>query len=264
MILAMKSLRKSYGKKYRPLVLSLGRGLGACLSAWFFIWVMGCSSAPSDQKQVEPEVSLKADRSSVEELRKDIPPEKRKANDELRVILQLFVEAKESPERIREKYNQLNQREREKFRRESQHARDLFNRQEKKNRDAFNSEMKNERESLTAKKISGDERKHFFDDLEEKRRDFNNDERTKRDDFNTDMRQKNDDFNALMRDRDQDFNEKYRAYSVRYSEIQNAKREHSPLAPPPLAPTSRGVQPPGAKPEPGNPLFSPDTEQGDQ
>ncbi len=189
------------------------------------------------------DVSLKDDQKSIDELRQNIPPEKRKENDELKATMALFGEVKEAPQRIRDRYQRIVQREREKFRRDSQRERETFDREEKKKREEFNESIKKQREDFDPKKVDRDEKKKFFDGLDQKRRDFNADEHTRRDDFNRDNKQKNDDFNALMRERDQEFNEQYRAYSTRYNDWQKeikAKADAAKKAGERTAPRSNG------------------------
>lgn len=257
----MKSLQTSEGKNFRA-VSRFG-----CLIA--IIALCACSvSTKHDQDAGDPsvrpdnasaadssagsgDISLKDDHKSIEELRKNIAPEKRKENDELKAIMTYFGEVKELPQRIRDRFQRLMQRDRERFKRESERSRDEFNRDEKKRRDDFNAKVKKARDDFDSKKAGRDDKKRFFDDLEQQRRDFSADERTRRDDFNRDLKQKYDDFNAQARDREQEFNEQYRAYTTRFNDVQKElKRKHEQREHPAQAPSA-------AEPK-GNSLFQND------
>lgn len=261
----MKSLQKSDGKKFLSfgratevlLVFSLGATLAACAVTTRHDQEpkVAPTAEAGDGGSTNAEVSLAGDRGSVEELRKNIPPAKREANDDLRAVLSLFGEVKVPPEKIRDRYQRIIQREREKFRRDNQREREAYDRDEKKRRDEFNNKIKAEREDFNPKRYSNDDRKKFYDDLEQKRRDFNADEHTKRDDFNASVKEKSDDFNSQMRDRDQEFNEQYRAYTLRYNdwqkEIKNkaSGQSNGAINVPKVHP-----RPPG---EEGNSMFAP-------
>jgi hypothetical protein len=247
MILGMKSLQTSYGKKF---LIGFGAAIMVCLSSC-------ATETKHDQGTNGDEVSLKDDRRSVEELRKNIPEEKRKENDELKEILSMFGTVKEEPSRIQDRYQRATQRMREKFHRDTERERQNFDRNEKKQRDDFNRKMTDEKDKFTNSKPSSEDRKRFFDDQEQKRRDFNEDERTKRDDFNRDAREKADDFNSTMHDKDQEFNDEYRAYNTRYIQWKNEQREKREA--PPVTPRTAPGQQGG-----GNSMFAPGTQDDGQ
>lgn len=216
----MKSLQKSDGKIFRPVILTIQ--WMAIASLWMS--GAGCSTRTVRDQHPEAEISLKDDQRSIEELRKNIPEEKRKANDELKSILNDFGQIKEPPERIRDRFQRMSDRQRDKFRRDGQRERDLFDRAEKKRRDEFNEKMTQQREEFNSRHVSNDDRKKFYEDLEQRRRDFNADERTQRDDFNRETKQRSDDFNTDMHDRTIDFNERYRDYVLKYQEAQKGSK----------------------------------------
>ena len=111
----MNSLRKSVGKYFH---------FGA--HGLVLITLVGCatskqSSRPGEaSRQVKDalsgEISLKSDRAALEELRKDIPEQKKQSNDELALVLELFGTVKLPPSEVQGKYQIAMQKRREIFR----------------------------------------------------------------------------------------------------------------------------------------------------
>ena len=66
----------------------------------------------------ESEVSVAGDQQSIEELRKNIPPEVRDRNDTLKMILSLMGEVKVHPQKVRQKFNKFQRKRRTKFQKE--------------------------------------------------------------------------------------------------------------------------------------------------
>jgi len=205
----MKSLPMSVGKKF----------LWASL-----VVIVGCAQAPSTSTVVSTsgETSLSDDQKKIEEMRKGIPPEKRKQNDELKAVLELFGEVRQPPEQIRDKYQRIMQRAQDEFRHRTQKEREEFDRNERKTRDKFMADLKSEREEFDRKKHDSEKRKSFYDDQDSRRRSFNATERDKRDDFNTRARQVSDDFRSDAHEKELEFTSQYRAYTQRYNDWKKA------------------------------------------
>jgi hypothetical protein len=235
MLIDMKSLQTSYGKNYLSHVLlslfiaslaqvSIGCGGGiktrSDLSPTAENSLDNSSGSKTTKTESTPvlETSLKSDNAVIEELRKNIPEEKRKDNDELKEILSLTGEVKDPPARIREKFMRTIQRMRDTHRRESQKMRQTFSDNERKNRDAYKRKSDAERKEFNDDKQSKEDRKEFYDRQDQTRKDFFAEERDKRNIFNSDMRSREDEFSNMIRDRQQDFNLEIRAYEIRYKE----------------------------------------------
>ena len=215
----MKSHLKSVGK--------------FCLAGLAIVlFITGCALSTerqvknqSDSDMSDADVSLKSDRAEIEKLRKSIPEDRRKRNDELKSILHFFGEVRLPPETIQEKYERMFEHERDKFDHEKEKAREKFDRQEQKERDAFEKKLKDERREYLKGHHSSNEREQFFSDQEDKREAFNNDELEKRDEFDSAWREKTDDFNSDMNDKRQEFMEQFRDYTVRYKAWKKSLRD---------------------------------------
>lgn len=226
----MNLLRKSWGKFC---LLSVGLALTGLTTAG----LTGCASGfqvsdiekkPAVAPQLTPpilapdkltyETSLTEDKNKIEDLRKDIPIEKRNDNDELREILSYMGEVSEPPRKIRDKFYRITQRVRSTHRKEVQRIRANFNKDEKSYRDQFYTKLKNEREDFLRRKVSREERKIFFDEQDARRREYAADERDRRHQFTSDLKSKEDDFNHAMREKINEFNQVHRVYSQKYDE----------------------------------------------
>lgn len=219
----MNSHQKSVGKIFRSssaftLFLLGSLSLG---------WVTSC--APLQNRAASgaanSEVSLTSDQKAVEDLRKNVPPEKRKENDELAIILSLMGEIKLEPSTIREKYDRLMRKRREDFRRTQQKEREVYSREERKRREEFLATQKKERDAFKARKADREATQNFFAEQELKRKDFFANEREKRSEFESSSREKNNDFNANMREWQQTFTQELRVYSQRHREWKKANQE---------------------------------------
>lgn len=191
-------------------------------------------SAPTGQdEEVSVETTLNNDKKTLEELRKNIPPERRQENDQLKEILSLMGEVKDNPSKIRERFNRTTQRMRNSERNSVQRIRKDFNTQEKKRRDEFFKKLKNDREDFKSSKNDREARKRFYEDQDSARREFNADERDKRSQFNADLKLKSDDFSAMMREKNNEFTQELRAYTQRYNDYQKElkNKKISPIVP---------------------------------
>ncbi len=116
------------------------------------------------------EVSLADDRDAIEDLRKTIPEERRRENDELREILNLTAEVKEQPSYIREKFNRSVQRVSEQHRRQISKERSEFNKKENEKREQFKGLSKERKKDFQKSKNSREESKEFYENEDQARR----------------------------------------------------------------------------------------------
>lgn len=175
------------------------------------------------------EISLKEDRSSVEQYRQNVPAEKKQENDELALLLNLTGELKEKPERIRERFQTVSRKKRDEFRKKSKKLRDDFTREEAKTRDEFLRKMKNEREDFKKTKVDRQANAEFYNEQERNRREFQADQKDKRQEFESAMRAKSTEFDEYMREKTRDFNEQIRLYSQRYQDkLKEEKQKKDP------------------------------------
>lgn len=191
-----------------------------------------CQSAPErvDEKQTEPlipnEFSLKEDRSQFDELRKEIPDEIRRENDELAFVRSLMADGDTEPGKIRDRYYKAVRDRREKFNKAQRKLREEFSKRERSARESFLKSLKAEREQfmkrVKARKASHQERKDFFDEIEARRRDFFNDQRDNRNDFEARATEQRRAFDAYINERNQIFNQELREYTALYNERRKA------------------------------------------
>lgn len=223
----MKSVVTSVGKKFLFLVF--------CSA---FVSVLALTSCSSGQKsgsdrenpakladQLDEEVSLKADREKLAELRKDIPKEQKVFNDELAMDLELLTKAEKKPTRIRSEFQRQVSRLRNNFRKKSTRIRKDFRDTQKKQRDEFLKKLKEDRELFSSKKPEREKTKAFYAKQDVERKDFFAEQKDQRKDFDSKMRQKSKDFNANMRERVRQFEEQLRLYKKNYSAKQKEERE---------------------------------------
>jgi hypothetical protein len=197
------------------------------------IFVAGCAGAPEKvreqdrqtvKQELSEEMSLKADRESLEDLRKEIPEETRRKNDELALYLQLMKQGTEQPQVVRAKFQILVQKRRTSFRDKVTRLRDTYHREETKRREEFLSDQKAKRESFQARKHDSKANREFFSDQDRDRRSFFADERDRRQNFESEVRAQSKDFESYMREKTNEFNEQYRLYSKKFSERPKEKK----------------------------------------
>lgn len=169
-------------------------------------------------EQLNGEMSLKADRDELADMRKQIPAEKQKSNDELALYLQLMKQGKEQPQMVRDKFTSLVEKRRSSFRDKVQHLRETYRRDEEKRRDEFLDSQKKQRTAFTAAKRTPDEMKDFFGTQDTNRKVFFADERDRRTSFESEISAQSKDFESYMREKVNEFNEQYRLYSKQFSE----------------------------------------------
>ena len=199
-----------------------------------FILTAGCvskqyrSSIEADRKSVhdelDEEMSLKADRDELAELRKQIPEETRVANDELALNLQLMKQGAERPDVVHSKFSSLVEKRRTSFRKKVQKLRDDYRNYETKRRDAFLNSQKLKRSNFNSVKRTTEETKEFFAAQDKARQNFFADERDRRANFESEMTAQSRDFDSYMREKHNEFNEQYRLYSKSYYEKKKDKK----------------------------------------
>ncbi len=190
----------------------------------------GNSSAAraGDRKTVEQELSaemsLKQDRESLDDLRKDIPQETQKANDELALFLNLMKQGNENPQMIRNKFNVMVQKKRAAFRDKVAKLRENYRDEETKRREKQLDAAKSKRDSYLKKKHDNKENREFFAGQEKERLSFSADERERRTAFEGEINAQSKDFDSYMRERQKEFDEQYRLYSKKFSERPKDKK----------------------------------------
>lgn len=188
-------------------------------------------SSKNHQDSNSDEVSLKADRSEFDDLRKDEPPQVRKENDELAGLLQILRSPEgeyQAPERIREKFDKIMRDKRERMDRQIHDQRQKFDDSEKDKREEFTEKQKKERDDFLSDKPSSEKRDRFFDRQQEKRSRFYDDSRDRRSEFEENIHDRRKDFEDYLREKTNLFNQEYRNYQKEYDEYmkgQDLKKE---------------------------------------
>lgn len=170
------------------------------------------------ETELAQESSLKADREQLAELRKNVPPEKQKENDELALQLNVMKQGTEQPNLVRERFSAMVQKKRSAFRQKAQDLRDDYRKEETRRREDFMNAQRSKRESFMKRKPNSKDTRDFLGDQERERQRFYGDERDRRQNFEAEMGAKSRDFDSYMRERQAEFNEQFRLYSKKYSE----------------------------------------------
>lgn len=168
-----------------------------------------------DQK-LSTEVSLKADRDYLEEARKELPVEIKKANDELAFDLAQLSTVKEHPSVVSSRFQEKVRKLHERYRQQSSKVRDDYNREERGRRDAFLKKSQQTREAFHRKRADRAETQGFYNELERQRRDFYAVERERRSEFDSEMRLRAKDFNDSVKERSDQFRSQLSEYRQRY------------------------------------------------
>ena len=124
------------------------------------------SSEAIPETRPRDELSLKSDRSALDEERKQIPIETKRSNDEMALVLQLMqtneLGEMQEPSKIRDRFDKAVRERRTKLDRELQKKRDEFSHNEKTTRDLVFAEFKKAREDFAKEKHESGERSQFF------------------------------------------------------------------------------------------------------
>jgi hypothetical protein len=186
------------------------------------------SDRAADQKRIADElggeISLKADRETLKEMRKEIPADKQKSNDELALFLQLMKQGTEQPQMVHDKFSSMMQKKRTTFREKVQRLRESYRSEEADRREAFIDKQQEKRNAYTHTKHSAAEQRDFFSKQEKERQLFFADERERRNAFESELSAKSKDFDSYMREKSNEFYEQYRLYSKSFSERPKAKK----------------------------------------
>ena len=203
-------------------------------SILLFVSLFGLQSCSSNEKasertekgvSVDDKYRISSDRQTLAEIRKDIPPEVQKNNDELAYIFQLMSEMRYSPSEVREKFNSAVRKKRDVFQKDMQRKRDEYNKAEKSQRETFTQDQNQQRNEFKRERADRDRTKDFFAKLEEQRKTFYSENRQKRDEFESDVRVQRKDFEDYIREKNNEFNQEHRAYTKRFDEAKKDKKD---------------------------------------
>lgn len=192
---------------------------------WLLLISVACSSVSKKEanagKRVEPpivadEVSLKADRSEFAEMRKEIPDDVKRENDELALVLGMMSNSNEEPSKIRERFNKAVRDRREKMDKDLRKKREDFSRTEQRTREDFLKKQTADREKFVKGKNSSDARKRFFEDQDLKRKDFFAGQADKRKEFESQVTDTRKNFEDYLREKTNSFNQEHRAYTAAF------------------------------------------------
>lgn len=205
--------------------------------SWLAIFISilsaGCTSnqakvRANDRKVIEKELgqemSLKEDRDSLSDLRKEIPEETQKTNDELALYLNLMKQGTENPQLARDRFNMMVQKKRATFRDKVAKLRENYRDEETKRREKQFETAKSKREHFMRKKRDAKDSREFYNQQEKERLAFTADERTRRAAFEGEISAQSKDFDSYMRERQKEFDEQYRLYSKKFSERPKDKK----------------------------------------
>lgn len=176
------------------------------------------------QQELGQEMSLQEDRDALKDLRREVPAETQKANDELALYLGLIKQGTESPQNVRDKFNNLVLKKRATFREKVESLRNKFRDDETKKREKFMGDQQSKRDAFLRKKRDYKDRNEFMNDLEKDRLKFFADERSRRSNFESEISAQSKDFDSYMRERQKQFDEQYRIYSKKFSERPKEKK----------------------------------------
>ena len=211
---------------------STSRSVGKIFPFMLLLSLTACHSTPArDSSQgaemvraeLKDEISLKADRTGLGELRSQIPEEKRAENDELAVILKLMNENQIKPSDLQSRYSQLVQKKRNAFRNKVSHVREKFKGQETKQREDFLSEQKTAREEFKKNKTDRKQTADFFSQQDKARLSFFADLTSARKDFEIELQIQTKDFDSYMQERQREFAEQIRLYSKSFHELEKER-----------------------------------------
>jgi hypothetical protein len=175
-------------------------------------------------QELSSEMSLKADRDQLQEMRQAIPKEKQNSNDELALYLDLMKQGTEPPQNVRDKFTSLVEKRRTSFRQKVQKLRDNYRRDESKRRDEYLDTLKSKRTEYLAGKHSAEEVRVFLSYQEKERQSFFADERERRTSFESEIMAHSKDFESYMREKLNEFYEQLRIYSKKFSERPKSKK----------------------------------------
>jgi hypothetical protein len=232
------------------------------LLPFLLVGIVACSSSSTPENVyrksedgrplVDDKYSLQADRKSMEDLRAQVPNEKKRENDELALTLGLMSETKKSPSDIRSQFDSILRKKRSLFDKDMTKERENFTKEERKKRDEFMKSQRDQRETFQHSKHTREEQTEFFRSLDEKRSEFFSVERDRRADYESDVRERRKSFDDYAREKQNEFNQEIRAYQKRYDDMKKEEREKEKAAHNPQ-PGSSTFASPGAAGAPSSP-----------
>ncbi len=193
--------------------------------------LLACNTAfrRTPEAKAPDEVSLAADRTEYDKLRKDIPEEKRQENDELALILQSIHQnsgSNEEPGRIRERFNRVMRDRRDKHDKNLRKRREEASKADKAKRDEFLNAMKKDRATYMntkSKKATPSERQAFFTEQEQRRQAYFSAEADRRREFESIISDERRTFEDQARETTNRFNEEMRNYTTAYYDRKKAE-----------------------------------------
>lgn len=174
--------------------------------------------------RVSEDYKLKEDRQQFEQLRSEIPSDKREQNDEKALFAEWMSEVKKPPEVIREKFNTIVRKKRELFNKDMGYTRDQFSKSEKKLKEEFNSKYDERKNEIKDSDDPREKKNKYFEELESERRDFTSELRQKRDDFEIDSRQRRKDFEDYIKEKSDEFSSELKMYQIKWKEKQSLEK----------------------------------------
>ncbi|MCB0422274.1 MAG: hypothetical protein KDD61_14850 [Bdellovibrionales bacterium] len=174
----------------------------------------------------DDEISLKEDRSAIEELRKEIPPEVQKENDDLKDIAEIDGPLKMRPEFYRRKFDNKMRKERADHRKEVRKSRENKSKDQRKAREEF--KKQSEKEKVEFKKqenLTRELQKEFYREQDLKRKEFYDKQRDDRKEFDAQLREKSRNFDSYYREKKKEFDQQYRIYKRRWQENEREKQK---------------------------------------
>lgn len=218
--------------------------LSIILISFLLILDLGCkSTGPKNTYNSESDInrplvdekySLKQDRQAFDEIRKEIPTEIKKTNDEMAFVMGLMSDIERKPESIRNTFDSVARKKRDLFSKDASKERELFTKTERKERDLLLKALKDERDQFMKEKHKKEERDEFFKNQETKRKEFFAAEKEKREDFESNSREKRKNFEDYMRERTNYFNQELSIFRKKHDEHkknleeQKKKNEQNP------------------------------------
>ena len=210
------------------------RSLGLLIS---FVFILGSCAGiekrmeqqnnknQGDKPQDGVEVSLKQDRSELKELRKDIPIQKQRENDELAYLLNMLREDREiNTSSVRQRFNRELRKRRNIYKKVMKKRRDEFTKNQKRAREEFVAKQKSERTSFNRSTKDREDRAQFFSEQDQERRTFFGDQRDRSSAFRDETNQRQRNFNDEIREKQKEFNQLIRDYDRRQRERRKALR----------------------------------------
>ncbi len=211
-------------------VLSIGLQFGCASSNSSNTYHSKEGSSSETRPLVDDKYRLKADREKFDEIRAQVPSEKKTENDEVAFIMQLMNDPSKTPSNIREKFDSTLGKKRERFSKDIQKEREDFTKKERKDREVFLKQMEDHRKDFLRSKHTKEERDDFFNHQEELRKEYFENQRERRNDFEADVLERRKDFEDYARSKSSEFQQEYRAFQRRHEDYEKEKEKQKKIA----------------------------------